>query len=109
MTHRGVRVALEAQRRPADYIDAIREHGVGWLSETPLNAEEAADEMLMMGLRVSEGIEIARLETLRGRLLNTDALGWLVEQGLVAHEAGHVRLTHAGRVLANRIAAELAV
>lgn len=109
VSHNGARLALEVQRRPADYIDAVREHGIGWITETPLTREEAGDEMLMMGLRVAEGVDLARLEEVRGRAVNHDALAWLVEQGLVAHGEGRVRLTREGRVLANRVAAELAV
>ncbi len=109
VSHGGARLALEAQRRPADYIDAVREHGIGWITETQLTPEEAGDEMLMMGLRVAEGVDLARLEEARARAVNRDALAWLVERGLVTHSDGRVRLTREGRVLANRIAAELAV
>ncbi len=109
VSHGGARLALEAQRRPADYIDAVREHGIGWITETQLTREEIGDEMLMMGLRVAEGVDLARLEEARGRAVKHDALAWLVERGLVAHGEGRVRLTREGRVLANRIAAELAV
>ena len=42
VTHNGARIALEAQRRPADYIDAVHEHGVGWISEATLTGEESA-------------------------------------------------------------------
>jgi oxygen-independent coproporphyrinogen-3 oxidase len=104
----GVRIAIEAQRRSSDYIDAVREFGVGWISETALTAAETSDEMLLMGLRIDEGVEIARVEALRGRPLSADALAWLAEQGLVTHANGHVRLTRQGRLLADRISAELA-
>jgi len=109
VTHEGARMALEAQRRPADYIDAVAENGVGWISETRLSGEEAADELLLMGLRLDEGVETARFETLRGRPLNRQAVAWLVEQGLIAEDAGRLRLTPRGRVLTNRIVAELAI
>lgn len=109
VSHNGVRVALEAHRRPADYIDAVRENGVGWITETPLTAEENADEALMMGLRIDEGADVARIEALRGRPLNRDAITWLGEQGLVIADAARIGLTPRGRTLANRIAAELAV
>jgi putative oxygen-independent coproporphyrinogen III oxidase len=108
VTHEGARYALEAQRRPADYIDAVAERGLGWINETTLSPEERADEMLMMGLRIAEGVDLARVEALRGRELNRAALAWLVEQGLVEHANGHVRLTRDGRLLANKVAAELA-
>lgn len=108
VSHNGARIALEAQRRPADYIDAVRENGIGWITEATLTNEQAADEMLLMGLRISEGVELARVERLRGRPLNADALRWLIEHGLVTREDGRVRLTQRGRLLSNRIVAELA-
>ncbi len=103
----GARVATEAQRRSTDYIDAVREHGIGWLEDAVLSAEEASDEALMMGLRIDEGIDIARIEGMRGKTLNSDTLRWLEEEGLVSVGDGCARLTRAGRVLANRVAAEL--
>jgi oxygen-independent coproporphyrinogen-3 oxidase len=108
VTHEGARLAIEAQLRPGDYMDAVREHGLGWISEAALTGEETANEMLIMGLRVAEGVELARIEAARGRPLNSDALDWLAAQGLVVRHAGRVRLTPSGRILANRIAAELA-
>lgn len=107
--HKGARYALEAQRRPIDYIGAVAEHGLGLISETALSLEECADEMLMMGLRIAEGVDVARVEALRGRPINRDALQWLIDQNLVTHEDGRVRLAPAGRLLANKIAAEVAV
>jgi putative oxygen-independent coproporphyrinogen III oxidase len=109
ISHEGQRIASEAQRRPADYIDAVREHGLGWVSEAMLTGEEIADEMLIMGLRTDEGIDLARIEALRGRPLNQAALGWLEQQGLASGSDGRVRLTPSGRLLTNKIAAELAM
>lgn len=108
ITHGGERIALEAQRRPNDYIDAVRENGVGWISEARLTGEESADEMLLMGLRIDEGADLARIEAVRGRPLNEAALAWLIEQGLAERSGDHVRLTPQGRPVANRIALELA-
>ena len=109
ITHRGARLALEAHRRPADYIEAVTANGVGWISETALSSQESADEMLLMGLRIDEGADLARVNALRQAPVNQATLGWLAEQGLIAAEAGRVRLTPRGRPLANRIVAELAV
>jgi oxygen-independent coproporphyrinogen-3 oxidase len=108
ITHEGARLAVEAQRRPADYIDAVRENGIGWISEAHLTAEEAGDEKLLMGLRLDEGIDLARLAVTRGRPVNANALAWLMEQGFITQNAGRIRLTRTGRVLSNRVVAELA-
>ena len=109
VAHNGARLALEAQRRPADYIDAVRENGVGWITEERLSGEAAADELLIMGLRTHEGVDVSRFEALRGRALNSEAVGWLTAQGFITDESGRIRLTQSGRIVANTIAAELAV
>lgn len=109
VTHEGARLELEAQRTPADYVDAVRESGVGWITETRLSGEDAGNEVLLMGLRTDEGVEIARVEAWRQRSLNAEALAWLSEQGLVRVEEGRVRLTAEGRILSNSVAAELAL
>ncbi|HYD89619.1 MAG TPA: radical SAM family heme chaperone HemW [Vitreimonas sp.] len=109
VTHRGARIALEAQRRPRDYIDAVRENGIGWISEATLTGEEAADETLLMGLRTIEGADALRVAALRSRPIKPEALAWLVEEGFVTHDGGRIRLTTRGRIVANTVAAELAV
>jgi oxygen-independent coproporphyrinogen-3 oxidase len=103
----GARIATEAQRRPADYIDAVAESAIGWIEESRLSGEEAAAETLLMGLRIDEGADIARVEALRGSPVNREALHWLLEQALVVADERRIRLTQRGRLLANRIAAEL--
>lgn len=107
VTHDGVRLATEAQRRPADYIEAVNTRGVGWVSETPLTSAQAADELLLMGLRVDEGVDRQRYAALRGHDFKADALAWLREQGLIEFDDARVRLTRAGRIVANTIATEL--
>ncbi len=109
ITHQGARTALEAQRRPSDYIDAVREYGIGWVTEAALTNTEIADEMLIMGLRIDEGVELARLDALRITPINPQALAWLEEQGFVTVADRRIALTAQGRPLANKIAAELAI
>jgi oxygen-independent coproporphyrinogen-3 oxidase len=107
MTFEGARMASEAHRRPSDYVKAVTQRGIGWASESRLSGEESADEILLMGLRIEEGVELARVEALRGRALNRAKLTWLVSEGLVVQDAARTRLTPRGRVLTNRIIAEL--
>jgi len=103
VVHQGMRLALEAQRRPADYIDAVRENGLGLIEETALKAEEWADEMMLMGLRTSEGVELARVEALRGRPIKRAAIAQACNWGLLNSDGETINLTQAGRVLTNRV------
>lgn len=107
VTYEGARIATEAQRRPADYIGAVSERGLGWLREETLSGEQAADEMLLMGVRIERGVELAQVERLRGLALNRDAIAWLAREHLIALADGRLKLTPKGRVLANRIVSEL--
>jgi oxygen-independent coproporphyrinogen-3 oxidase len=107
-TQDGARFALEAQRRPEEYIAAVRKHGTGWISETALTPHEQADELLIMGLRVDAGVDIARLEKLRGAPLKSETRAMLIEEGFLEDDAARLRLTPRGRLLANQVAAELA-
>jgi oxygen-independent coproporphyrinogen-3 oxidase len=107
MDSNSVRYALQAQRAPADYIDAVREYGVGLIVESTLTPEDAAAELVLMGLRIDEGVDLARAEQLRARPLNGDAIAWLAEQGLVRSADGRIALTSEGRILADKIAAEV--
>lgn len=103
----GARLALEAERRPGAYIDAVAQRGIGWSDEARLSGEQAADEVLLLGLRLDEGVTLARVEALRGRRLNRHKLNGLAEQGLLVHSDERLRLTGRGRVLTDRIVAEL--
>lgn len=109
ITHAGARIATEAQRHPRDYIDAVRENGVGWISEAQLSGDEIADEILLMGLRIDEGADLLRIAEARSRPVNPEALAWLSAQGLIHHANDRVQLTQQGRALANKIALELSV
>ena len=102
----GVRTATLASRTPADYIASVAAKGVGWAQLEPLSAEDAANERLMMGLRLSAGLDPAPIEALRGRPLNAELIATLRAEGLL--EPGPVlRITPAGRLLTDRIAQDL--
>ncbi len=108
MSDGNARFALEAPRRPADYVSALESPGTFAALETALSPLDAARELLAMGLRPAEGIDRHRVESLTGCSLDSELVerfegaGWLTQNGPV------LALTRAGRLLADRIAAELA-
>ena len=93
----GVRVATETARRPGDYIGAVRDAGTGIAARERLSAEAAAEEYVLMGLRVAEGISLSRLAEMRGEAVAVDAA--LVAEGLLAVEGDRLRATPKGRPL----------
>jgi oxygen-independent coproporphyrinogen-3 oxidase len=104
----GARLALSALRDPAAWCAQVEARGHGLESEEPLTPLEEAEEALLMGLRLQEGVALDRLASLTGHGLAAEALGFLESEGLIARQGERIAATAAGRLLLNRLVAELA-
>jgi oxygen-independent coproporphyrinogen-3 oxidase len=83
--------------------------GHGIVSEEALTREQIADEFLLMGLRLAEGIEPARYARLAGRPLDPRRVALLHERGALERtQDGRLRLTLAGFPLLDAVIADLA-
>ena len=102
----GGRTGFEAAARPERYIARV-ETGAGH-AETALSALEEAQERVLMGMRVIEGLDRARLRALTGLDVDTSAAERFAADGLLTVSGERVTLTDAGRLFADRIASELA-
>ena len=60
------RLATVAERNPEAWAARVEDQGHGIIEQTPLTPSEEADEMLLMGLRLSEGLDFARLAAIGG-------------------------------------------
>ncbi|GGB79895.1 radical SAM family heme chaperone HemW [Glycocaulis alkaliphilus] len=101
----GGRIVHAAPMRPADYIAASQQP----LSELEhLSALEEAQERVLMGLRIAEGLDRTRLKSLTGHDVDEEAAASLLADGLIAMDASGVRLTTQGRLYADRVANLLA-
>jgi oxygen-independent coproporphyrinogen-3 oxidase len=68
-----------------------------------------ADEFLLMGLRLAEGIDIARFNALAGRTLDPARIAALREHGLIeTTPAGRLRVTLPGFPVLDAVVADLA-
>ncbi len=83
------------------------ERGTGEKVRNQLSATDQANEYLMMGLRISEGIDVARIEALAKQPLNEIALSHLIELGLLKRKGPQLRASSQGRLLLNSVIAEL--
>lgn len=103
------RRATEAIRDPAIWLSAVERKGSGDLLVTPLSHMERAEELLMMGLRISEGLTWRLMEQ---EGIQRDApwpkLKQMVEDGFVTVDDYSIRATMEGRLLLNTLVAELA-
>jgi oxygen-independent coproporphyrinogen-3 oxidase len=83
--------------------------GHGVVTDDILNSEERADEFLLMGLRLTEGIDPRRYQALSGRPLDPKRIALLHEEGAICVEAdGRLRVTKDGFPLLDAVVADLA-
>jgi len=86
----------------------VEASGHGIESDETLSATEAAEEYLLMGLRLREGIDIARLAALGGRALDEERIQVFAGQGLLERKGERLAVTPHGRLVLNRLILELA-
>ena len=74
-----------------------------------LNREEWADEHLLMGLRLAEGLDTVRHAEIAGRELRGDAIEFLERIGLLERIGNRrIRATAAGFLVLDAVVADLA-
>jgi oxygen-independent coproporphyrinogen-3 oxidase len=104
-------VATQRRRKPENWIDAIARNGHGIEQEDALTPRERAVEAMLMGLRLAEGIDLARIAALGerpiGELADLAAIDRLVAQGLLKLEGARLCATDAGMPVLNAILAEV--
>ena len=66
----GKRHAIATEKRPEAWLMRVEANGHGVVTDDDLNSEERADEFLLMGLRLAEGIDPKRYAALSGRALD---------------------------------------
>ena len=103
--------ATERHKKPENFIAAVERNGHGLKVESDLPAHERATEAMLMGLRLREGIDLARIEMrselARAAFVDGDAVARLVEQGLMAQERDRLRVTDDGILLLDSILSEV--
>ena len=104
----GNRIALIAEKHPETWRGLVSDKGHGMVSEETVPPVEQAREMLLMGLRINEGIDLAGFARLSNRPISAERIAALSELGLVKEEKGRLRATPAGRRILNAVIAELA-
>jgi putative oxygen-independent coproporphyrinogen III oxidase len=103
------RYATATEKHPEAWLARVEERGHGLLTDETLTEEEVADEYLLMGLRLVEGIDPARFARLAGRALDAERIALLRAQGLIeATSRGTLRASRAGFPVLDAVVADLA-
>jgi len=106
-------VATVRHKKPENWLAAVdrRRHGIA--EEEALDPATRLTEALLMGLRMREGVDLARLAALGGvpvgRAIDGAAAARLADQGLLALDGTRMSVTGRGMPVLNAILAELAV
>jgi len=104
----GVRRATVTERQPERWLACVESEGHGIVESTPLDPEQQADEALLMGLRLTEGLDLDRLAALSGFRPAERAIDTLAAHGLVERlSPGRLRATREGRIILNEVVLRL--
>ncbi|MGV9010906.1 radical SAM family heme chaperone HemW [Brevundimonas sp.] len=95
LTLDGTRTATVAHRGIADYITSVAA-GTPWTEHQPLSPTDAAEEKVLLGLRMVEGVSLAELAML-GRTVDQGPLADLIADGFLEARSDRVRASASGR------------
>lgn len=108
LTLNGARWATETPRAPGEWLKRVEAGAPGELPRDLVPAAERALEYLMMGLRLTEGIDLTRYRTLANSSLNINKINGLVDIGMLSITPQGIAPTANGRMVLNAIIRELA-
>jgi oxygen-independent coproporphyrinogen-3 oxidase len=96
-------------RKPENFLSGLNRNGHGIAEEERLSSQEAADEALVMGLRLAEGIDPQALE----QRFEVPVVDWLAvdrysDAGLLERDDDRIRTTPKGRLVLDSLLAAIA-
>jgi putative oxygen-independent coproporphyrinogen III oxidase len=100
------RFATEAIRQPAEWLSAAK-LGKTESVRTVVLPHEQVDEMVMMGLRLAEGIDLTRHRSLSGKDFPPQVVSELVEYGLISTVTNRIVATDRGKAVLNSVLVKL--
>ena len=110
LTRGGAKFATRQRRLPESWLAAVEAEGTGMEETAAIDRGTAVEEMLMMGLRLIEGVPRARLERAAGQDTETvfgRNLARLIEGGFLTLDKERLAATAAGRQRLNAVLAAL--
>jgi len=105
----GKRHATAMEKLPFEWQKRVSARGHGMATDDILSWEEEGDELLVMGLRLREGIDPRRFATLSGRQISAHQIAELKKIGFVETlPNGNLRVTDKGWPVLDAVVADLA-
>ena len=103
--------ATRRHKPPALWLKKVQADGHGTQEDTMVSPEDRAIEMVLIGLRLREGLDLARLERHTGldpfKVISQEALESLESEGLMMRSSDSLRTTDQGRLVLNSVTGAL--
>ncbi len=107
ITVNGSKHATETPILPEDWLQSVQANGFALKCVEIISKSAQAEEYLMMSLRLAEGTDLERYESLSGKPLNPEKTELLAEAGLLTHKNNRLVATLSGRMVLNAVLKEL--
>ncbi len=109
LTAKGARRAQATEPHPEMWLTVVETEGFGLVEDETLSNEAQGDEFLLMGLRLTEGIDPARFQALTGKRFEASRVADLIAHGMVEYtRQGRIRVTSEGFPVLDAVVADLA-
>ena len=92
---------------PKKWLQTLQNKQMPWQTTEILTVKKRLEELLLMGLRLSEGIKKTSLEKIYGKsfdkIFTSQALHKLINQGFIVVDCNHIKINNQYYLLANEI------
>ena len=106
-TSSGLRSAFENERGPTQWLERVMSNGNGECERSNLTQLEMAEEFLVMGLRLRDGLDLSDLRAVTHHQVSENSIRELIEIGMLDQDGTQIAATEAGRILLNSVLAKL--
>jgi len=107
ITMDGVKSATVTKRMPAKWLASVQTDGHGLVVKEQITPLHSAEEMMLMGLRLNEGVSLARYADLAGAPVDPGRLAQFADDGLLTQADDRLTATPSGRLVLNKLLGEL--
>ena len=102
----GGRYATESVKHPTRWVDCVSK-GSGDKANNLLSLTDQGIEMVMMGMRLKQGIGVDRFAMFFGKVPNEEVISNLKIHGLITNDDRRLKVTHRGTLLLDYVLREI--
>ena len=101
----GAHLATSTERHPETWLQLVEQDGHGIIEREAIDHRGQADEMLLMGVRLSNGLNLERMKSMTGYSVDKSKLKDLIDDDLIhfSDDTSHLRASTKGRMVLNEL------